>query len=98
MSLMELIQAAKLSNGKAFGKTEEKRALMIVRAVLGEANKQIHNAKAGEKVALPGFGTFFVKEQAREKDGKKIISRRVVLRQAVAKPGKAIKEVRKAAE
>lgn len=89
MTLTEIIQAAKLSNEKAFGGIGEQRALAIVRTTLGELGKQIKAAKAGEKVALTGFGTFVIGEKEVEKDGQKAIRRKVMFRQAASKADKA---------
>ena len=88
MTLIEIIQAAKLVNNKAFGNIEDKRALAIVRSVLGEVGKQINAAKADEKVALASFGAFLIKSKEVEKEGKKFTQRRVIFRPATAKLAK----------
>ncbi len=88
MTLNETIQAAKQGNEAAFADVPEKRVLAIVRAVLNEVNRQVREAQEGQ-VILAGFGRFVVKEKEIEKDGEKVMKRRVLFRAAPLKASKA---------
>jgi nucleoid DNA-binding protein len=92
MTLLELVQAAKLDNEKAFGSVNEKRAQAIIRAAFSELSKHIINAKGDEKITLPNFGTFVAKETEREKDGQKVMRRKIIFRGSPPKTKKADKE------
>jgi nucleoid DNA-binding protein len=88
MKIQELIATAKAGNETAFGNIPDKRAAAIVRAVLNEMAKQVREAEA--PVAILGFGRFIVRQKEVEKDGQKVMQRRIAFRPAAAKTKKAV--------
>lgn len=80
MKLTEIIEAARAANPAAFGKTNDKRAIKILRASLRQLRKQLKSTPEGE-VVVNGLGRFAIKNVEREKDGVKVKRRRVILRQ-----------------
>lgn len=78
MTLLELVQAAQAAKPKAFGTINEKRAVAIVQAALGELNKAIKHTAEGE-VALPVLGTFVAKKVNVKKEGAEAVTRRRVI-------------------
>lgn len=81
MTLLEIVEAAKLENPNAFGKVNDKRSIAIVRAVLNELGKQVKETEEGP-VAVAKFGKFIVRRVKVQKDGKENVQRRVIFRAA----------------
>lgn len=80
MKLAEIIEAARAANPSAFGSTDDKRAVRILRASLRQVRKQLNTTKDDE-VVINGFGRFAIKNVERDKDGMKVKKRRVIFRQ-----------------
>jgi len=81
LNLPELVKSAKGNHAEAFGEINDKRGLTIAKALLAELGKQIAAIEEGS-VNVPGFGKFTVKRKTIEKDGQKVVRRRVVFRKS----------------
>lgn len=79
MNPVELVELIKRSNPRVLGKVPDKRAAAIIRAAMQGLVAKIKATDEGE-VKVPGLGRFVVKRTEREKDGHKIVDRRIVFR------------------
>lgn len=84
MTLNEIVLAAKKNNEAAFGEVSEKRILAIARAVFDEVSKQVRVIEEGQ-VVVAGLGKFLVRRKEVEKDGQKVVQRRIAFRPAAIK-------------
>ena len=82
MKLAEIIEAARAADPAAFGDTNDKRAIKILRASLRQVHSQLVSTKEGE-VVVGGFGRFVIKNIGGQKDG--VTKRRVIFRRGGAK-------------
>lgn len=81
VKLAEVVEAARLHNPKPFGEMKDKRAELVVNAVMQQLLAQLNSTQKGV-VRVPRFGAFAVNE-VMKKDGTS--ARRVVFRPAGVK-------------
>ena len=81
MNLKEIVKTARAANGTAFGKTNDQRAIKILRAAFEQVGDELDAAGDGQ-VVIGGLGRFTIKNVEREKDGAKVTKRRVTFRRA----------------
>lgn len=84
MKINEAVAKAMLTNERAFKDISEAQATKIVKAALTEIAQEIEETEDG-RVSVPGFATFAVKQVQREKDGKKVALKRILVRLRVRK-------------
>lgn len=84
MKINEAVAKAMLTNERAFKDISETQATRIVKAALAEIAQEIDETEDG-RVSVPGFATFAVKQVEREKDGKKMALKRILVRLRVRK-------------
>lgn len=89
MKAIEIVELIKQSNPKVLGKMPDKRAAMLVQAVLAEFTKQLDAVDDGV-VKVSGFGNFRIKQVEQEKDGNKVSVKKISFR-TVKPKAKAVK-------
>lgn len=83
MNVNELVANAKAAD-PGLSSIPDARATALVREVLRQIGKQLEDTADG-KVGVVGFGSFRVKPVEREKDGQKVVGKRVTFRASEAK-------------
>lgn len=84
MKINEAVAKAMLNNERAFKDISETQATRIVKAALTEIAQEIDEMEDG-RVSVPGFATFAVKQVEREKEGKTVSLKRILVRLRVRK-------------
>lgn len=83
MKPIEIVELIKNENPDLLGKIPDAKAARIIRAALIQLGKQLDALDEGV-VKVPGFGNFRALHVEQEKEGKKVITKRILFR--VVKP------------
>ncbi len=90
MKLNDIVKTARVANRAAFESVDDQQAVKILLAVFRQVGNQVESARDGQ-VVIGGLGRFTIKSVERDKDGVKVMQRRVTFR-----PGGARKKRRAA--
>ena len=81
MKILELAQKIKDSNEEKLGKINEKRIAFIIRESLAQIKKEIEKNE-NESIRILGLGNFKTKIIEQDKDGNKILKKRIIFNPA----------------
>ncbi len=91
MKPIEIVELINNSNPALLGAMPSNQAAKIVKEVLVQLGKQIDGMGEDDLLVLPGLGKFRVRQIEKEKDGQKVVLKKVIFR--VAKSASAKSEV-----
>ena len=74
---MELVNAAKMSDKKAFANVNDKQAAAIAKAVLVQITRQL-NENTEDRIRIGGFGSFRIKPVERQIEGRTVTEKRII--------------------